>query len=350
MLGTTSASKKLAQMTYGYWQSQCLYVATNLGIPNLLQSGPMTVEMIAKETSTKVETLYVLLRALAHLGVFVEKPGRVFAATELSEHLITNAEPSLGHFLMHIIEPSMWDAWRELGNSLKTGEVAFERAQGKNFYEFFMTENPDSRNLFNNAMSFLTNQAIDSLFEVYDFGQFDTVMDVGGNQGALIAHIVKKFGCKGILFDLPHEIETAPAFLAKQGIDQDAVQVIGGNALEEIPKGADAIIMKYFLSVFSVEDAIKVLTRCREALPKEGKVVLLQTLVPPRGAPVEYPDGTIPALAAVQMMVTNPGGYWRTEQEYKELFEKSGFQLEKVIYTGTSLTVMEFKCHEVIQE
>jgi len=343
LLGTTSASKKLAQMIYGYWQSQCLYTATNLGIPNLLQSGPMTVEAIAKATSTKVETLYVVLRALAHLGVFAEKPGRVFAATELSEQLITDSEPSLGHFLLHITEPSMWDAWRELGNSLKTGEVPFERAHGKRFYEYFMTENPDSRNLFNNAMSFLTNQAIDSLFEVYDFSQFKTVMDVGGNQGALIAHIVKKFGCKGMLFDLPHEVETAPTFLAAQGLGKDEVQVIGGNALKEIPKGADAIIMKYFLSVFSVEDAIKVLTGCREALPKQGKVILLQTLVPPRGAPVEYPDGTTPALAAVQMMVTNPGGYWRTEQEYKDLFETTGFQLEKVIYTGTSLTVMEFR-------
>lgn len=343
MLGTTSASKKLAQIIYGYWQSQCLYVATNLGIPNLLQSGPMTVETIAKETSTKVEPLYVLLRALAHLGVFLEKPGRVFAATELSEHLITtNTEPTLGHFLMHITEPCMWDAWKELGNSLKTGEVAFERAHGKNFYNFFLNENPDSRNMFNNAMSFLTNQAIDSVFEVYDFGQFDTIMDVGGNQGALIAHIVKKFGCKGMLFDLPHEVETARAFLAKQELDEDAVQIIGGNVLEDIPKGADAIVMKYFLSVFSVEDALKVITRCREALPREGKVILLQTLVPPRGAPVEYPDGTIPAVAAVQMMVTNPGGYWRTEQEYKELFDAGGFKLEKVIYTGSSLTLMEF--------
>ncbi|WP_292794369.1 methyltransferase [Nostoc sp. NMS7] len=348
MLGTTLASKQLAQIIYGYWQSQCLYVATDLGIPNLLQSGPMTVETIAKETSTKVETLYVVLRALAHLGVFLEKPGRVFAATELSNLLITNAEPSVGHFLMHITEPSMWDAWRELGNSLKTGEVAFERANGKKFYEFFMTENPEYRNLFNNSMTFLTNQAVDSLFEVYDFGQFGTVMDVGGNQGALIAHIVKKFGCKGMLFDLPHEVKTAPAFLAQQGLDEDAVQVIGGNALEEIPRGADAIVMKYFLSVFSSEDTIKVLTRCREALPKQGKIILLQTLVSPRGAPVEYPDGTIPALAAVQMMITNPGGYWRTEQEYKDLFKTSGFQLEKVIYTGTSLTVLEFRVNEEV--
>lgn len=329
-------------MIYGYWQSQCLYVATNLGIPNLLQSAPMTVEDIAQATSTKVETLYVVLRALAHLGVFTEKPGRVFAANELSELLITSAEPSLGHFVMHITEPSMWDAWRELGNSLKTGEVAFEKAHGKNFYQYFMKENLDSRGMFINAMSYLTNQAVDSLFEVYDFSKFDTVMDVGGNQGTLIAHIVKKFGCKGMLFDLPHEVEAAPAFLASQGLDENAVKVFSGNALEELPKGADAIVMKYFLSVFSVEDARTVITNCREALPKQGKVVLLQTLVPPRGAPVEYPDGTIPGLAAVQMMITNPGGYWRTEQEYKKLFETCGFQLENIIYTGTSLTVMEF--------
>ncbi|MEQ9234340.1 MAG: methyltransferase [Coleofasciculus chthonoplastes F3-SA18-01] len=342
MLGTASESKKkIYQIIYGYWQSQCLYVATNLGIPNLLQSGAKTVEIIAEETGTKAEKLYVVLRALAHLGVFAEKPGRVFAPTELSELLITDDSPSVGHFLMHITEPNMWDAWRELENSLKTGKVPFELAKGQDFYSSYMTENPDSKRLFNNAMSFLTNEAVEPLFEAYDFGRFKTVMDLGGNQGTLIANIVKKFGCKGILFDLPHEVETAPNNLLKYGVS-DAVQVMGGSALESLPKGADAIVMKYFLSVFSKEDSIKVLTNCREALPADGKVILLQTLVPSLGAPVEYPDGTIPGLAAVQMMITNPGGYWRTEQEYKDLFKASGFQLEQVVYTGTSLTVMEF--------
>ncbi|NEO41345.1 MAG: hydroxyneurosporene methyltransferase [Moorea sp. SIOASIH] len=343
MLGTASeAKKKIYRIIYGYWQSQCAYVATSLGIPNLLQDGPKTVDEIAEKTSTNVEKLYVVMRALAHLGVFVEKPGRVFASTELSELLISNNDsPSIADFLMHITEPNMWDAWRELENSLKTGEVPFELAKGQDFYSEYMTANPNSKKLFNNAMSFLTNEAVDPLFEFYEFGRFETVMDVGGNQGTLIANIVKKFGCKGILFDLPNEVKTAPDNLVKYGVS-DSVQVVGGSALESLPKGADAIVMKYFLSVFSKENSIKVLTNCREALPKHGKVILLQTLVPPVGAPVEYPDGTIPALAAVQMMITNPGGYWRTEQEYKDLFAASGFKLEQVVYTGTSLTVMEF--------
>ncbi|MEQ9551548.1 MAG: methyltransferase [Coleofasciculus sp. G3-WIS-01] len=342
MLGTASESKKkIYQIIYGSWQSQCLYVATSLGIPNLLRSGAKTVETIAEKTGTKAENLYVVLRALAHLGVFAEKPGRVFAPTELSELLLTDGSPSVGHFLMHITEPNMWDAWRELENSLKTGKVPFELAKGQDFYSSYMTENPNSKRLFNNAMSFLTNEAVEPLFEAYDFSRFKTVMDLGGNQGTLIANIVKKFGCKGILFDLPHEVETAPNNLSKYGVS-DAVQVIGGSALDSLPKGADAIVMKYFISVFSKEDSIKVLTNCREALPADGKVILIQTLVPSLGAPVEYPDGTIPGLAAVQMMITNPGGYWRTEQEYRDLFEASGFQLEQVVHTGTSLTVMEF--------
>ncbi|NEP78579.1 MAG: methyltransferase domain-containing protein [Okeania sp. SIO3C4] len=342
MLGSASESKKkIYRIIYGYWQSQCVYVATNLGIPKLLHDGEKPIEAIAQKTGTKVEKLYVVLRALAHLGVFLEKPGRVFASTELSELLISNDSPSIGDFLMHITEPNMWDGWRELENSLKTGEVPFELAKGKDFYTSYMTENPKSKNLFNNAMSYLTAEVVDPLFEVYDFGRFQTVMDVGGNQGTLIANIVKRFGCKGILFDLPHEVETAPNNLAKYGLN-DVVTVIGGSALESLPKGADAIVMKYFLSVFSREDSIKVLTNCREALPKDGRVILLQTLVPSVGAPVEYPDGTIPALAAVQMMITNPGGYWRTEQEYKDLFAASGFQLEQIVHTGTSVTVMEF--------
>jgi len=49
---------------------------------------------------------------------------------------------------------------------------------------------------------FLTNHAVDALLDVYDFSRFDTVMDVGGGQGGLIARIVKRFGCKGMLFDV----------------------------------------------------------------------------------------------------------------------------------------------------
>ncbi len=338
---TMASKKKVFGMIQAFWESQCVYVATRLGIPNLLQEGQQSVENLAATTSTNVEKLYVILRALGHLGVLVETPGRVFAATELSTLLVTNAGPSMGHFAMHITEPCQWDAWNQLETSLHTGEVPFERANGKSVYEF-TRDNPWSGDVFINAMSFLTNHAVDALLEVYDFSRFGTVMDVGGGQGGLIASIVKKSGCKGILFDVPYVTQTAPAYLEKQGLNPDAVQVISGDVFTEVPSGADAIVMKYFISAWNDEDAMKILSNCKKALPKHGKIVLLQAFVPDLGESPESPDGILPGLFAVQIMVAVPGGAWRSQKQFKDLFEKCGFQLEKVVHTGTNLSAMEF--------
>jgi hypothetical protein len=216
-LSTMEAKKKVFGMIQAFWESQCVYVATRLGIFNLLQEGAQSIENIAATTSTNVEKLYVVLRALGHLGVLQESPGRIFGATELSALLVTNAGPSMGHFAMHITEPCQWDAWKELENCLHTGVVPFEQANGKSVYEF-TRDNPWSGDTFINAMSFLTNHAVEALLEVYDFSQFETVMDVGGGQGGLIGNIVKKSGCKGILFDVPYVTQTAPAYLEQQGL------------------------------------------------------------------------------------------------------------------------------------
>lgn len=337
-----AAKRKLFDMILAFVKSQCIYVATRLGVFNLLQDeGKQSVESIAQKTDTKPERLYFILRALAHLEVLEEQPGRVFASTELSELLVTNKEPSIGHLAMHLTEPAQWDAWKVLEDALHTGEVPFERANGKTVYEFCQ-DDEWSGDVFIKAMSFLTDHAVDFLLDVYDFSRFDTVMDVGGGQGGLIACIVKRFGCKGMLFDVPYVLETAPAYLEKQGVAPDAIEIISGDVFAEVPKGADAIAMKYFISAWNDEDAMKILHNCKEALPPQGKIILLQAFVPDLDEPKTAPDGIMPGIFAVQINVAVPGGGWRTKQQFKELFEKCGFKLEKIIDTETNLSAMEF--------
>ena len=336
------AKKKLFDMVLAFVKSQCIYIAARLGIFNLLQDeGEQSLETIAEKTNTKPERLYFILRALAHLDVLEQKPGRVFASTELSALLVTNNGPSMGHFAMHIIEPAQWDAWKVLEDALHTGEVPFERANGKGVYQFCQ-DNEWSGDVFINAMSFLTNHAVDALIDVYDFSRFDTVMDVGGGQGGLIARIVKRFGCKGILFEVPYVAETATAYLQQQGVDKDAVQIMTGDVFAEVPSGADAIVMKYFISAWNDEDAMKILHNCKQALPPHGKIILLQAFVPDLDEPKVAPDGIMPGVFAVQVNVAVPGGGWRTRRHFQELFEKSGFVLEKVVDTQTNLSAMEF--------
>lgn len=173
----TTSKQRIFDLMLTFVKSKCLYVATRLGIFDLLdKEGEQTVESLADKTNTDTERLYFILRALAHIGVLEEKPGRVFAPTETSSLLVTNKAPSAGHLLMHPIEPAQWDAWKVLPEALAEGVVPFELANGKGVYQYCY-DNEWSKDTFIKAMSFLTNSQVDGLLDAYDFGQYETVME-----------------------------------------------------------------------------------------------------------------------------------------------------------------------------
>lgn len=338
----TAAQQRVFDLMLTFVKSQCLYNATRLGIFNLLDDeGEQTVESLAEKTNTDTERLYFILRALAHVDVLEEKPGRVFALTETSSLLVTNKQPSAGHLAMHLIEPAQWDAWKILPEALEKGVVPFELANNKGVYQYCY-DNEWSKDTFIKAMSFLTNSQVDGLLDAYDFGQYETVMDVGGGQGGLIANIVKRYGCKGILFDVPDVAETAKEYISSQGVDPDAIEIKTGDVFKQVPTGAKAIAMKHLISAWSDEDAKKILANCQAALPSDGRLILLQSFVPDLDESKTEADGIMPGIFAVQINVATPGGGWRTKKQFQELFESSGFKLERVIKTTNSLSGMEF--------
>lgn len=100
--------------------------------------------------------------------------------------------------------------------------------------------------------------------------------------------------------------------------------------------------MKHFISAWSDADAMKILANCKQALPKDGKLILLQSFVPDRDELKTEADGIMPGIFAVQINVATSGGGWRTKKQFQELFERSGFKLERVIKTDNSLSGMEF--------
>jgi hypothetical protein len=72
---------------------------------------------------------------------------------------------------------------------------------------------------FNAAMGNLSGLAADELTRVYDFSKSKVALDVGGAHGVLLAAVLRANpNLSGILFDLPHVIETAGSAIADQGI------------------------------------------------------------------------------------------------------------------------------------
>ncbi|XP_039163957.1 caffeic acid 3-O-methyltransferase 1-like [Eucalyptus grandis] len=170
------------------------------------------------------------------------------------------------------------------------------------------------------------------ILEIYQgFEGLTTLVDVAGGTGKCLNMIISKYpSIKGINFDLPHVIESAPSY--------SGIQHVGGSMFSTIPK-ADAIMIKDTLHNWTDENCIKILKNCYEALSSKGKAIVIGVVLP------EDPETSAASLYASTLdntMLMQPGGQERTEREFRALSKAAGFSELKVACVASNLwTVME---------
>lgn len=317
----------------GFWMSRALYVLAKLGIPDLLQSGPKSVEELAQATETHAPSLYRLLRALASNGlVKIEDDGR-FALTPLSETLVTNAPGSVRWFIISELGQEHYPAWGNLMHSVKTGEIAFDNHFGADIWKYF-AQNPEDAAVFNNSMSGMTAVANEAIMSRYDFSPFNKIVDIGGGHGGLITSILKQNPeAKGVLFDAGVVIEGARPRLEAAGV-ADRCEAVSGDFFKAVPAGGDAYVMKWIIHDWEDEKAIAILKNCRSQMKPNGRLIIVDCVVPENNEP------DFSKTFDLNMMVMT-GGKERTAAEFSQLLEAAGFRLLRVIPTDVPPSIVE---------
>jgi hypothetical protein len=323
----------MLQMLNSFLTVQAVYVAATLGVADLMAGGPKSVEELAQTTGAHTASLYRLLRMLAGAGVFHEDADGRFSLTPLGETLRSEGPQSVRDWALYVGAPDMWQVWSGLQDSVMTGEAAFPRVHGKRLWEY-MAEHSELRGPFDSWMSRQSDQHNAALRTSYDFTSFGTVADIGGGTGSTLAAIlVANPSLKGILLDLP-QVVTDPAPLEDAGV-ADRCKVIGGDMLQRVPAGADAYIIKRVLMDWGDEQAAKILRNCAEAMPEDGKVLVVEMILPPGNEPT--PGKPFDVL----MLLMHPGARIRTEAELGHLFGTAGLRLNKVIATPSPNNILE---------
>lgn len=106
--------------------------------------------------------------------------------------------------------------------------------------------------------------------------------DVGGGQDSTLAAILRASpSLHGILVDQPQVVAGVPPVLRAAGVI-DRCEVLDGDILQGVPRGADAYVVKRVLMIWGDELAIQVLRHCAEALSENGRVLVME-MVMPRG-------------------------------------------------------------------
>lgn len=124
--------------------------------------------------------------------------------------------------------------WGDLLHSVQTGRPAFEHEFGMDVFEYFR-QNKAAGAVFNEAMTNWTTQVSASVAATYHFSRFGTIIDVGGNQGILLAAILRTNpAARGILFDLPHVVATAREKLTQGGVESRC-DIVAGDFFTSVP-------------------------------------------------------------------------------------------------------------------
>ncbi len=321
---------QLGQMITAYWTSQSIYAAAKFGIADLLIDGPKSADELAIATGTKSELLYRLLRALASVGIFAEEDEKRFSLTALAEPLRSDVAGSQRSLAL-MMGDAQYRAWGNLADTVQTGDNAYEKIFGKPIFDH-LAEQPEKARIFDAAMTGIHGRETGAIIDAYDFSGINVIADIGGGNGSKITAILQKHPeMRGILFDLPHVVERARPNIETAGLS-DRCQLVDGDFFQSVPSGADAYVMRHIIHDWDDEKSLKILKNCYAVMSPGNKLLLVESVIPPGNDPFmgKFLDLT---------MMLIPGGKERTEAEYRELYDKAGFDLVRIVPTSTEVSV-----------
>jgi len=318
-----AAAAAMLRMIWGIHMSRAVYVVAALGIADLLADGPMTAAQLAQATQAHEESLYRILRLLASLNVLTEHDHRSFALTILGERLRADVPASMRSWAMLVDCCGGMKPFEPIIEIVKSGKPGVDIAYGMGQFEF-LAAHPDLARQFQTAMSERTAAFAPSVAAGFDFSPLRTVADIGGGKGTLLAAILRAHGhLRGILFDRPSGLTDAAGVLKAEGV-ADRSEIVPGDFFQGVPDGVDGYILANVLHDWNGADSVRILGRCRRAMPKYGRVLIVERLIP------DDPADALPVLLSDLTMLVVTGGKERTNAEYGQLLADAGMSLASV--------------------
>jgi hypothetical protein len=274
-----------------------------------------------------------MLRALASRGIFSEDAEGRFSLTALADPLRSDAPDSIHNWALFVGSEAELQTWAHLSFSVRTGKPAFEHIFGKGWFDY-LDEQPEMARIFNNLMSGGSISDAAAIVEAHDFSIYRKIVDIGGGHGALLAHILEQNPqSSGVLFDAPSVIAGATGAIDTQ-VNQGRAQRVAGNFFEAVPNGGDAYVLKYIIHDWDDERAIVILKNCRQAMAENGRVLLVEMVIPAGNAPS---PGKFLDLEMLLYFYSRE----RTEAEYRDLLQQAGLELITITPTASPFSIIE---------
>ena len=156
----------------GYWVSQMISVAANLGLADLIDEGPKTGDELALLTHAHAPSLHRLLRALVGAGFLTQLADGRFGLTPVGEQLRTTDARSQ-RSLATLLGEEHYRAWGQLYYTVMSGSTAFDSVFGCSLFEY-LEKTPRMAELFHAAMGEVVALIAPAVLRACDFSEVST--------------------------------------------------------------------------------------------------------------------------------------------------------------------------------
>jgi SAM-dependent methyltransferase len=329
---TDLGTAQLSRMIRGYWVSQTVGTLARLEIADRLAHGPLESSALALAMECEPHATFRLLRAAMSLGLVAMLPDGRFGLAPPGELLRSDAPNSMRDFAIAMTAPGSWLPWGRLTDAIREGRRQAVPALGHEFFDY-NAANPVEGDAFTGAMANHSASVARPLAQALDTSAASHVVDIGGASGTIIAALLEANpALRGTILERTDVVPRAEAALTKRAL-ASRCRVVAGDFFDSVPE-ADLYIMKTILHDWDDQQTVDILRNCARAMRPNGRVVLVERVVPERGDPGEA------ALSDLNMLVLLPGRE-RTASEFAGLFRAAGLKLDRISELASSLALIE---------
>jgi hypothetical protein len=328
-IGNVTTNTGLVAMAMAYSRSRVLCAAARLGVADALGDEARSVGFLAGECQADATALYRLLRALASMGVTEETTPEHFRLTAFGQPLRRDAPQSVWSAVIFWAD-LLADEWSLLTDCVRTGQPASQVRDPKTPSRW--SQDPEASSIFRAVMGTAPAEDYAPIAAAWDFSRAKVVADLGGGGGSLILAVLGlNPHLRGMLVDLEASVEAAKARFADEK-DSFRCELIAADLTQSVPAGADVYMLKHVLHGRRDGDAVGILRNCREVMPENGSLLIIEFILPPL---VSHADPQLEGhlMSDLNMLVVT-GGKERSEREWRTLLEAAGFILSGVYPVG----------------
>lgn len=323
-IGNVIASNELQEMATAYGPSCVLSAAARLGIADALGDAERSASDVAASCNADAPSMYRLLRAMAALGLLNQTSPQHFRLTALGNPLRCDVPDSAWAAVVFWAD-LLANFWTQLGECVRTGQNASQVMEKAGIASRW-SQDPDANAIFRAVMGTSPAENYAPIVDAWTFPATGVVADLGGGGGALIRAVLERHPhLRGMLVDRAESIEAASTHFRSSPV-ADRCELRVADLSEKVPAGANVYMLKHVLHGYTDEKAVAILRNCRAVVPATGSLLVIEFVLPDI-VREPAPELVTRFMSDLNMLAVTSGRE-RSEHEWRQLLEESGFILE----------------------